>query len=106
MQKVVFNKKYDTTFGLDDPIVTLKVHLAEVIIVPNIMQKVMFQGMTMGMMSLRQVEVVKGSKGKPEDVITGLKNIKESLPSVPWSGMLNTIRCAGGPRRGRETEMW
>merc|ERR1719315_100211 len=28
-------------------------------------------------------------KGKPEDVMPGLKNTKESLPGVPLSGMLN-----------------
>merc|ERR1712215_161932 len=28
-------------------------------------------------------------KGKPEDVLPGLKNTKENLPGVPLSGMLN-----------------
>ena len=28
-------------------------------------------------------------RGKPEDAMAGLKNTKESLPTVPLSGMLN-----------------
>ena len=28
-------------------------------------------------------------RGKPEDAMPGLKNTKETLPSVPLSGMLN-----------------
>jgi len=136
--KVVFNKKkYDISFGLDDTIGALKVHLADIINVPNTMQKVMIKGLAKDEMSLRQVGVVKGSKvmvvgstlsdvlevakkpsvqqmkeaakeeaakeawseqklhkkvldkGKPEDAMPGLKNTKESLPSVPLSGMLN-----------------
>ena len=145
--KVVFNKKkYDISFGLDDNIGALKVHLADIINVPNTMQKVMIKGLAKDEMSLRQVGVVKGSKvmvvgstlndvlevakkptaqqmkeaaqeeavavkeawteqkihkkvldkGKPEDAMPGLKNLKESLPSVPLSGMLNK---AGGKVR-------
>ena len=136
--KVVFNKKkYDVSFGLDDTIGALKVHLADMINVPNTMQKVMIKGLAKDEMSLKQVGVVKGSKvmvvgstlsdvlevakkpsvqevkeaaaaevvkeawtgqtlhkkvldkGKPEDAMPGLKNMKESLPIVPLSGMLN-----------------
>jgi len=136
--KVVFNKKkYDVSFGLDDTIGALKVHLADIINVPNTMQKVMIKGLAKDEMSLKQVGVVKGSKvmvvgstlndvlevakkpsaqqlkeateeeaakeawaeqkvhkkvlekGKPEDAMPGLKNLKESLPTVPLSGMLN-----------------
>ena len=28
-------------------------------------------------------------RGKPEDAMAGLKNTKETLPTVPLSGMLN-----------------
>jgi len=136
--KVVFNKKkYDINFGMDDTIGALKVHLAEIIKVPNTMQKVMIKGLAKDEMTLRQVGVVKGSKvmvvgstitdvlevnkkpsaqqlkeeekeelakeawseqkvhkkvlekGKPEDAMPGLKGVKESLPTVPLSGMLN-----------------
>jgi len=136
--KVVFNKKkYDVSFDLDDTIGALKVHLQDIIDVPNTMQKVMIKGLAKDEMSLRQVGVTKGSKvmvvgstmtdvlevnkkptaqqlkeeaaeeaakeswseqkvhkkvldkGKPDDVMAGLKNIKESLPGVPLSGMLN-----------------
>merc|ERR1712179_719491 len=136
--KVVFNKKkYDVSFGLDDTIGALKVHLADIINVPNTMQKAMIKGLAKDEMSLKQVGVVKGSKvmvvgstlndvlevakkpsaqqlkeateeeaakeawaeqkvhkkvlekGKPEDAMPGLKNLKESLPTVPLSGMLN-----------------
>ena len=136
--KVVYNKKkYDVSFGLDDTIGALKVHLADIINVPNSMQKVMIKGLAKDEMTLRQVGVVKGSKvmvvgstitdilevnkkpsaqqlkeeaqeeaakeawseqklhkkvldkGKPDDVMPGLKNTKESLPGVPLSGMMN-----------------
>ena len=136
--KVVFNKKkYDISFGLDDTIGALKVHLADIINVPNTMQKVMIKGLAKDEMSLRQVGVVKGSKvmvvgstlndvlevakkpsaqeikeaaqeevakeawaaqtahkkvldkGKPEDAMPGIKNMKESLPTMPLAGMLN-----------------
>ena len=136
--KVVFNKKkFDVSFDLDDTIGALKVHLADIISVPNTMQKVMIKGLAKDEMTLRQVGVVKGSKvmvvgstitdilevnkkpsaqqlkeeaqeeaakeswsaqklhkkvldkGKPDDVMAGLKNIKETLPGVPLSGMLN-----------------
>merc|ERR1711915_528628 len=136
--KVVFNKKkFDVTFDLDDTIGALKVHLADIIDVPNTMQKVMIKGLAKDEMTLRQVGVVRGSKvmvvgstlndvlevakkptaqqlkeaaqeetvkeawceqklhkkvlekGKPDDAMPGLKNIKESLPTVPLSGMLN-----------------
>ena len=136
--KVVFNKKkYDISFGIDDTIGALKVHLADIINVPNTMQKVMFKGLAKDEMSLRQVGVVKGSKvmvvgstlsdvlevakkpsaqevkeaakeeavkeawaaqtahkkvldkGKPEDAMPGIKNMKENLPTVPLAGMLN-----------------
>ena len=61
--KVVFNKKkYEISFGLDDTIGALKVHLADIINVPNTMQKVMFKGLAKDEMSLRQVGVVKVSK--------------------------------------------
>ena len=36
-------KKYDVSFGLDDTIGALKVHLADMINVPNTMQKVMIR---------------------------------------------------------------
>ena len=136
--KVVFNKKkYDVTFGMDDTVGALKVHLAEIISVPSTMQKIMIKGLAKDEMTLRKLGVVKGSKvmvvgstlndvlevakkptvqqlkaaeveeqakealseqkqhkkvldrGKPEDAMPGLKNTKESLPSVPLSGMLN-----------------
>lgn len=136
--KVVYNKKkFDVTFDLDDTIGALKVHLADIIDVPNTMQKVMIKGLAKDEMTLRQVGVTKGAKvmvvgstitdilevnkkptaqqlkeeaaeeaakeswseqklhkkvlekGKPDDVMAGLKNIKESLPGVPLSGMLN-----------------
>jgi len=136
--KVVFNKKkFDVTFDLDDTIGALKVHLADIIDVPNTMQKVMIKGLAKDEMTLRQVGVIKGSKvmvvgstitdilevnkkpsaqqlkdeaqaeaakeswseqklhkkvldkGKPEDAMAGLKNIKESLPGIPLTGMLN-----------------
>lgn len=136
--KVVFNKKkFDISFGLDDTIGALKVHLQDIIDVPNTMQKVMIKGLAKDEMSLRQVGVSKGckvmvvgstmtdvlevnkkptaqqlkeeaaeeaakeswseqklhkkvlDKGKPDDVMPGLKNIKETLPGVPLSGMLN-----------------
>merc|ERR1719295_850358 len=61
--KVVYNKmKYDVSFGLDDTIGALKVHLADIIDVPNTMQKVMIKGLAKDEMTLRQVGVVKGSK--------------------------------------------
>merc|ERR1712083_902613 len=61
--KVVYNKKkYDITFGLDDTVGALKVHLANIIDVPNTMQKVMIKGLAKDEMSLKQVGVVKGSK--------------------------------------------
>lgn len=136
--KVVYNKKkFDVTFDLDDTIGALKVYLADIIDVPNTMQKVMIKGLAKDEMTLRQVGVTKGGKvmvvgstitdilevnkkpsaqqlkeeaaeeaakeswseqkmhkkvlekGKPDDVMAGLKNIKESLPGVPLSGMLN-----------------
>ena len=136
--KVVFNKKkYDINFGLNDTIGALKVQMADIINVPNTMQKVMFKGLAKDKMSLRQVGVVKGSKvmvvgstlsdvlevakkpsaqevkeaaqeeavkeawaaqtahkkvldkGKPEDAMPGIKNMKENLPMVPLAGMLN-----------------
>lgn len=136
--KVVFNKKkFDVTFDLDDTIGALKVHLADIIDVPNTMQKVMIKGLAKDEMTLRQVGVIKGSKvmvvgstitdilevnkkpsaqqlkeeaqaeaakeswseqklhkkvldkGKPEDAMAGLKNIKEFLPGIPLTGMLN-----------------
>ena len=130
--KVVFNKKkFDVTFDMDDTIGALKVHLADIINVPNTMQKVMIKGLAKDEMTLRQVGVTNGSKvmvvgstitdilevnkkptvqqmkeeaqaeaakeawseqklhkkvldkGKPDDIMPGLKNIKESLPGVP-----------------------
>ena len=136
--KVVFNKKkYDVSFDMDDTIGALKVHLADIINVPNTMQKVMIKGLAKDEMTLRQVGVTNGSKvmvvgstitdilevnkkpsaqqmkeeaqaeaakeawseqklhkkvldkGKPEDIMPGLKNIKESLPVAPLNGMLN-----------------
>ena len=54
--KVVFNKKkFDISFGLDDTIGALKVHLQDIIDVPNTMQKVMIKGLAKDEMSLRQV---------------------------------------------------
>jgi len=136
--KVVYNKKkYDITFGLDDTVGALKVHLANIIDVPSTMQKIMIKGLAKDEMTLRKLGVVKGSKvmvvgstlndvlevakkptvqqlkaaeaeevakeawseqkvhkkvldrGKPEDAMPGLKNTKETLPTVPLSGMLN-----------------
>merc|ERR1711892_1221478 len=136
--KVVFNKKkFDITFGLDDTVGALKVHLADIINVPNTMQKIMIKGLAKDEMTLRKLGVTKGAKvmvigstlndvlevakkptvkelkeeaveaamkeawseqkvhkkvldkGKPEDAMPGLKNTKESVPSVPLSGMLN-----------------
>jgi len=136
--KVVFNKKkYDMTFGLDDTVGALKVHLQDIISVPSAMQKIMIKGLAKDEMTLRKVGVVKGSKvmvigstlndvlevakkpsaqqmkevekegekkeswsqmkqhkkvlerGKPEDAIPGIKNVRESLPHFPLSGMLN-----------------
>ena len=136
--KVVFNKKkFDVSFDMDDTIGALKVHLADIINVPNTMQKVMIKGLAKDEMTLRQVGVTNGAKvmvvgstitdilevnkkptaqqikeevaaeaakeawseqklhkkvldkGKPEDVIPGLKNTKESLPVAPLNGMLN-----------------
>ena len=55
-------KKYDINFGLNDTICALKFHMADIINVPNTMQKVMFKGLAKDKMSLRQVGVVKGSK--------------------------------------------
>ena len=129
--KVVFNKKkFDVSFDMDDTIGALKVHLADIINVPNTMQKVMIKGLAKDEMTLRQVGVTNGSKvmvvgstitdilevnkkptvqqlkeeaqaeaakeawseqklhkkvldkGKPEDIMPGLKNTKESLPGV------------------------
>lgn len=136
--KVVFNKKkFDVSFDMDDTIGALKVHLADIINVPNTMQKVMIKGLAKDEMTLRQVGVTNGSKvmvvgstitdilevnkkpsaqqmkeeaqaeaakeawseqklhkkvldkGKPDDIMPGLKNIKESLPVAPLNGMLN-----------------
>lgn len=136
--KVVFNKKkFDVNFDMDDTIGALKVHLADIINVPNTMQKVMIKGLAKDEMTLRQVGVTNGSKvmvvgstitdilevnkkptaqqmkeeaqaeaakeawseqklhkkvldkGKPDDIMPGLKNIKESLPGAPLNGMLN-----------------
>merc|ERR1711974_561201 len=118
---------YDITFGLDDTVGALKVHLANIIDVPSTMQKIMIKGLAKDEMTLRKLGVVKGSKvmvvgstlndvlevakkptvqqlkaaeaeevhkevldrGKPEDAMPGLKNTKETLPTVPLSGMLN-----------------
>ena len=111
--------------------------MADIINVPNTMQKVMFKGLAKDKLSLRQVGAVKGSKlmvvgstlsdvlevakkpsaqevkeaaheetvkeawaaqtahkkvldkGKPEDAMPGIKNMKENLPMVPLAGMLN-----------------
>jgi len=61
--KIVFNKKkYDITFGLDDTVGALKVHLQDIISVPSTMQKIMFKGLAKDEMSLRKLGVVKGSK--------------------------------------------
>ena len=61
--KVVFNKKkFDVTFDMDDTIGALKVHLADIINVPNTMQKVMIKGLAKDEMTLRQVGVTNGSK--------------------------------------------
>lgn len=61
--KVVFNKKkYDITFGLDDTVGALKVHLQDIISVPSTMQKIMIKGLAKDEMSLRKLGVVKGSK--------------------------------------------
>jgi len=61
--KVVFNKKkFDITFGLDDTVGALKVHLADIIQVPNTMQKIMIKGLAKDEMSLRKLGVTKGSK--------------------------------------------
>ena len=61
--KVVYNKKkYDITFGLDDTVGALKVHLANIIDVPSTMQKIMIKGLAKDEMTLRKLGVVKGSK--------------------------------------------
>merc|ERR1719391_1657460 len=61
--KVVFNKKkFDITFGLDDTVGALKVHLADIINVPNTMQKVMIKGLAKDEMTLKKLGVTKGSK--------------------------------------------
>lgn len=61
--KIVFNKKkYDITFGLEDTVGALKVHLQDIISVPSTMQKIMFKGLAKDEMSLRKLGVVKGSK--------------------------------------------
>jgi len=61
--KVVFNKKkYDITFGLDDTVGALKVHLQDIISVPSTMQKIMIKGLAKDEMTLRKLGVIKGSK--------------------------------------------
>jgi len=61
--KVVFNKKkFDITFGLDDTVGALKVHLADIINVPNTMQKIMIKGLAKDEMTLRKLGVTKGAK--------------------------------------------
>lgn len=61
--KIVFNKKkYDISFGLDDTVGALKVHLQDIISVPSTMQKIMIKGLAKDEMSLRKLGVVKGSK--------------------------------------------
>jgi len=61
--KVVFNKKkFDVTFGLDDTVGALKVHLADIINVPNTMQKIMIKGLAKDEMTLRKLGVTKGAK--------------------------------------------
>merc|ERR1711892_1278571 len=58
--KVVFNKKkFDITFGLDDTVGALKVHLSDIISVPNTMQKIMIKGLAKDEMTLRKLGVVK-----------------------------------------------
>jgi len=61
--KVVYNKKkFDINFGLDDTVGALKVHLSDIISVPNTMQKIMIKGLAKDEMTLRKLGVVKGSK--------------------------------------------
>lgn len=61
--KVVYNKKkFDISFGLDDTVGALKVHLAEIISVPNTMQKIMIKGLAKDEMTLRKLGVTRGSK--------------------------------------------
>jgi len=61
--KVVYNKKkFDITFGIDDTVGALKVHLAEIISVPNTMQKIMIKGLAKDEMTLRKLGVTRGSK--------------------------------------------
>ena len=82
--------------------------MADIINVPNTMQKVMFKALTKENMSLRQVGVVKGSKvmvvgSTLSDVLEMAKKpsaqevkeaaqeeaVKENLPMVPLAGMHN-----------------
>ncbi|XP_077979697.1 ubiquitin domain-containing protein UBFD1-like [Glandiceps talaboti] len=143
--KVVYNKKkHDVTFGLDETVATLKLHIQTITGVPPAMQKVMFKGLMKDEKTLRELKVTKGAKmmvvgstlndviaintptaeagkedqtdtgpakeslskqkqhkkvldkGKPDDIMPGIKGKKERLPPVPVSGMLNK---AGGKVR-------
>ncbi|XP_070580422.1 ubiquitin domain-containing protein UBFD1-like [Ptychodera flava] len=143
--KIVYNKqKHDVTFGLDETVATLKLHIQTLTGVPPAMQKVMFKGLMKDDKTLRELKVTKGAKmmvvgstlndviavntpsteagkeeqsesaptkeplskqkphkkvlekGKPDDALPGIKGIKERLPTVPLSGMLNK---AGGKVR-------
>lgn len=61
--KVIFNKtKYDITFGWDETVKDLKIHLERIIGVPQNAQKLIIKGMAKDESTLRSAGVVKGGK--------------------------------------------
>ncbi|KAK3705208.1 hypothetical protein QZH41_013999 [Actinostola sp. cb2023] len=88
--RIVWNKKsYDVEFDVNQTVDQLKEHIQTLTGLPVSMQKLMYKASTKEPICKQKMHKKVLDKGKPDDVIPGIKNRKESLPNVPLSGMYN-----------------